>query len=65
MVAAEECLLRRLRLFVDFATVRPSLAVGAELGAVVRLLLTTTSVANEPTRAWEISSLAHVGVYCL
>jgi hypothetical protein len=58
-------LLRWLRLFVDFANVRPNLAVGAELGAVVRLLLTTPSVANQPTRARENSSLAHVGVYCL
>jgi hypothetical protein len=65
IVAAEACLLSRLRLFVDLTNVRPSLAVGAELGAVVRLFLTTPSVANQPTRAREISSLAPVGVYCL
>jgi hypothetical protein len=46
IVAAEACLLRRLRLFVDFANVGPSLAVGAELVAVVRLLVTTPSVAE-------------------
>jgi hypothetical protein len=46
IVTAGACLIGRLRLFVDFANVRPSLAVGAELGAVVRLLLTTPSVAE-------------------
>jgi hypothetical protein len=53
IVAAEACLLGRLRLFVDFANARPSLAVGAELGAAVRLLLTTPSVANQATSQLE------------
>jgi hypothetical protein len=39
-------LIGRLRLFVDFANVRPSLAVGPEPDVVVRLLLTTPSVAE-------------------
>jgi hypothetical protein len=34
------------RRFVDFANVRPSLAVGADVGTVVRLLLTTPRVAK-------------------
>jgi hypothetical protein len=65
IVTAEACLIGRLRLFVDFANVRPSLAVGAELGAVVRLLLRTPRVSNQPIRAREISSLEYVGWYLL
>jgi hypothetical protein len=53
IVAAQACLLGRVRPFVDFANARPSLAVGAELGAAVRLLLTTPSVANQPTSPLE------------